>query len=175
MVGQKTAEPVAELNLTEMVEVELERLDLGTVSFYSPKEMTVGVSETVEAAVAKDVQEELGSRLRGQEAPEAEVAKLKASLKSELKGENFRIIPLDLEEQTIASDDISRWSWDVTPLKSGIRDLKLTVAVVVELPDGTIVQKDYPTIERRTGVELSLRHVVVYIIDRVSDFTENHQ
>ncbi len=169
IMGEETAEPEAELNLTEMVEAELEGLELGTISFYSPKDMTVGVSETVDAAIAKGFQEELLSKLRGRGVPELEIAKLNASLRSDLEGENFRIIPLDLDAE---SDSIGRWSWDVTPLKSGLYDLKLTVAVVAVLPDGTEVQKEYPAIERRTSVDLSLKHIVLYIVDRVSDFNE---
>ncbi len=169
MMGEETADPEAELNLTEMVEAELEGLELGTISFYSPKDMTVGVSETVDAAVAKGFQEELLSRLRGRGVSEQEIAKLNASLRSDLVGENFRIIPLDIDAE---SDGIARWSWDVTPLKSGLYDLKLTVAVVAVLPDGTEVQKEYPAIERRTSVDLSLKHIVLYIVDRVSDFNE---
>ena len=164
-------QPVSEeMNFSEMVEMELERLDLGTISFYSPKEMTVGVSAKAEAAVAKNVQNELEGRLEARGASEAEVAKLKVSMITDLQGDSFRIRSLDDEADSSTKKSIERWSWDVTPLKSGIYDLTLNVAVVVELSDGTEIRKDYPALQRRTGVDLSFRHIVFYIVDRVSNF-----
>ncbi len=159
-----------EMNFSEMVEMELELLDLGTISFYSPKDMTVGVSAKAEAAVAKNVQDELEGRLEARGASEAEVAKLKASMITDLQGDNFRIRSLDDEADSSTNKSIERWSWDVTPLKSGIYDLTLNVAVVVELSDGAEIRKDYPALQRRTGVDLSFRHIVFYIVDRVSNF-----
>ena len=159
-----------EMNFSEMVEMELERLDLGTISFYLPKEMTVGVSAKAEAAVAKNVQNELEGRLEARGASKAEVAKLKASMITSLQGDSFRIRSLDDEADSSTNKSIERWSWDVTPLKSGIYDLTLNVAVVVELSDGAEIRKDYPALQRRTGVDLSFRHIVFYIVDRVSNF-----
>lgn len=173
MKGEGTdSQPVLpEMNFSEMVEMEVERLDLGTVSFYSPKDMTVGVSEKVEAAIAKDVQNELKGSLEGLGAPEAEVAKLNLSIRSDLEGDNFRIQPLDDEFPFAANEGIARWSWYVTPIKSGVQDLSLHVAVVVDLSDGSQVRKEYPAIERRTSVDLSFGRIVLYLAERVSDFT----
>jgi parallel beta-helix repeat protein len=175
-MGDERIEPqpmLPGMNFSEMVNMEVERLDLGTVSFYSAKEMTVGVSEKVEAAIAKDVNEELAIRLEDLGASETEVAELNVSIRSNLEGENFVIEPLDDEVRWFeANDEISYWSWDVTPLKSGVQDLELHVAVVVAIPDGIIVQKEYPAVERRTGVDLSLGHIVLYLAERVSDFTK---
>ncbi|MDF0591842.1 right-handed parallel beta-helix repeat-containing protein [Candidatus Methanocrinis natronophilus] len=156
-----------EMNFSEMVSIELERLDLGTISFYSPKEMTVGVSAKVDAAVVKNVQDELKVRLEALGASEAEVSKLKASMISDLRGESFRIRYLDDESLSATNKSFERWSWDVTPIKSGLYDLTLNVALVVELSDGTEIRRDYPALQRRTGVDLSFRHIVFYIIDRV--------
>jgi parallel beta-helix repeat protein len=171
--GEETASTSVsdEMNFSEMVEVELERLDLDTVSFYSPKDMTVGVSEKVEAAIAKDVQGELAERLKGLGAPEGEVARLNVSIRSVLEGDSFLIKPHDDELQHAANEEISYWSWGVTPLKSGIQDLALHVTVVVELPDGSAVQREYKAIERRTGVDISFKHIVLYLAERVSDIS----
>lgn len=173
MTGGKKADlsPPSEMNLPEMAEAELEDLDLGTISFYSPKEMTVGASAKVEAAVAKDVQQELASGLRDRGVNEEEVAKLKVSVSSDLRGNSFRIQPIPMDPQ--ASDGISRWSWEVTPLKSGLHDLTLEVHAVVELDDGVLFRRDYPPVERRVGVDLSMRNVVLYIVDRVTDLAES--
>lgn len=158
-----------EMNFSEMVSMELERLDLGTISFYSPKDMTIGVSAKAEAAVAKNVQDELKVKLEALGASEAEVSKLKASVISDLRGESFRIRYLDDESLSATNKSVERWSWDVTPLKSGIYDLTLNVAVVVELSDGTEIRRDYPALQRRTGVDLSFRHIIFYIVNRVTN------
>ncbi len=160
-----------EMNFSEMVEMELELMDPGTISFYSPKDMTVGVSGKVEAAIDKDVSIELEERLTARGAPDAEVAKLKVSLISSLEGDNFHILPLDSEADIASSGGIARWAWEVTPLKSGLRDLTLKVAAVAELPDGAEIQKDYPAQKRMTRVDLSFRHIVFYLVDRVSGLT----
>lgn len=164
-------EELKEMNISEMADMELERLDLGTIAFYSPKEMTVGVSQKVEAAVAKDVQRELAEGIRGHGVSETEVAQIKASIIADLEGDNFLILPLDDDENSEVTEGISQWAWDVTPLKSGLWDLTLKVAVVVETSDGAEIRKDYPIQERRIGVDLSLRHIVLYLIDRVGGFT----
>lgn len=47
-------------------------------------------------------------------------------------GENFRIIPITPEEQIVENDQITKWEWDVTPLKEGNNKLKLTVDIIYE-------------------------------------------
>ncbi len=173
MGGEGTgSQPVPEeMNFSEMAEVEVDRLDLGTVSFYSAREMTVGVSETAEAAIAKDVQGVLKGRLEDLGASEAEVAGLSLSIKAVLEGEDFRIQPLDDGAASAAEGRIARWSWEVTPLKSGVQDLTLRILVVVDLPDGGQIEREHSPIERRVAVDLSFEHIVLYIVDRVADFT----
>ena len=160
-----------EMNFSELVEMELGLLDPGTISFYSPKDMTVGVSGKVEAAIDKNVSIEMEERLRARGAPDTEVAKLKVSIISSLEGDNFRILPLDSEADIASNGDIARWAWEVTPLKSGLRDLTLKVAAVAELPDGAEIRKEYPAQKRMARVDLSFRHIVLYLVDRVSGFT----
>jgi hypothetical protein len=79
-----------------------------------------------------------------------------AFMKVSLSGDGFRIDALHTEEQFVDSGDTpSQWAWNVTPLRTGRRFLRLTVAARIRFPgypDGT---KDVAVMERDIVVRVN--------------------
>ncbi len=75
-------------------------------------------------------------------------------MKVHLSGEDFKIMPLNEEEQFIEEKGFTEWAWEVTPQKSGTMKLHLQVTLRIRLPFGE-EKKDYPVIDREIYVQIN--------------------
>ena len=142
-------------DLSETVENELKKLTLGRILFNVPQEMKVGTKERVEVRIAKNFTENLSTGLRGHGIPQIEEIKVNTLMGVRLNGDNFDIKALSHEEQIVAGDGFTQWDWNVTPLKSGIQSLLLTVTLRIKIPNYGEERKDYPVFERRIKVKVN--------------------
>lgn len=142
-------------DLSKIVEDELKRLAPGRVLFNPPQEMKVGVKERVEVRITKTITEDLTVGLRGRGVPQIEEIKVGTLMKVRLMGDSFDMKALSHEEQVVAGEGFTQWDWDVTPLKSGIQTLLLTVTVRIKIPGYGEEKIDYPVFERQIKVKVS--------------------
>ena len=161
------------LNVSKIVEEELKYVDIGAVHFYPIQNMTVGVPTIVEVNITNDFEDDLKERLESRGLSPTNTNNLNTSIKVVLNGDNFYIRSLCDEVQFVTNEKFVQWRWGVTPLKSGLEDLFLGVSVVVSVPDGCQVCRDYPQFERQTCVELSYYKIILYMVDRVSGISSS--
>jgi len=147
--------PPAPPHLSEIVEDELKKLSPGRILFNPAQEMKVGVTERVEVRIAKTITEDLTVGLRGRGIPQIEEIRVGTFMKVHLTGDNFECRALSHEEQIVAGEGFTQWDWDVTPLKSGIQSLLLTVTVRIKIPNYGEERKDYPVFERWIKVKVN--------------------
>ena len=117
--------------------------------------MKVGVKERVEVRITQNITENLTVGLKGQGKPQIEQIKVGTFVRVRLIGANFDIVPLNSEEQIVGPDEFTQWSWDVTPLKSGLQDLHLTVSVRILIQDLPEQKKDLPVMDKWISVEVN--------------------
>jgi hypothetical protein len=144
-----------EPELSEIVENELKKLTIGRILFNVPQEMKVGTKERVEFRIAKNFTENLSTGLRGHGIPQIEEIKVNTLMGVRLNGDNFDIKALSHEEQIVTGDGFTQWDWDVTPLKSGIQRLLLSVTIRIKIPNYGEERKDYPVFERPIKVKVN--------------------
>lgn len=157
--------------VSEIIGTNMRRLAAGRIVFDTPKEMSVGESYPIEAAVThkflKDLSRSLGA------ASENGNLRLGDNITLHLKGNGFDIspvadsaigaeqeFPIDDSEDTkvIEEDSTASWEWSVKPEKSGFQTLLLTVEVAVEDEHFTEVLTEYPVFEKVVQVKSSFFH-----------------
>ncbi len=135
-----------------LAEAEVKKLADGYIYFGTPIEMTVGDTERLSVFICtKNFEKELNA-LKAKRNSDSKIEKIKVGtiMTSRLMGDNFKIESLSHEEQIVAG--ITLWEYSVTPLKSGIHTLLLSVTVKINIPGIGEKPKDYPVFERKIKV-----------------------
>jgi membrane-bound lytic murein transglycosylase D len=117
-------------------------VEKGEIVFQPAQEMTVGETQRVEIAIAKQIQEEVAKQIGKGNKVNIESITIGAVMKAQLRGDNFEIKQISEERQVLQSNDASeqlgegpsRWAWDVMPTESGNQKLTLTVDVRAPVP-----------------------------------------
>ncbi|HEX9443920.1 MAG TPA: hypothetical protein VGA73_07360 [Candidatus Binatia bacterium] len=134
---------------------ELGKLVASRIVFDASEQMRAGVKEKVEVRLAENLYEDFAKGLKdlGMD-QEFEIAS-GSSVKAALAGEGFDIRPAAEGEEPARSGVFAPWTWHVTPLKSGVQPLLLTVTVAIRVPGGADEKKDLPVITRAVTVSAS--------------------
>ena len=151
--------------MAKLVENEIKKLSPGKILFNPPRKMKVGLKERVEVRIAKTIEEDLTAGLRGRGVVEIEGIQVATFMKVRLKGDNFDIKTLSHEEQIITEKGFTHWAWDVTPLKSGILDLLLTVTVRIKIPNYADEKKDIDIFKRQIKVKVNPPYAIRKFIE----------
>jgi hypothetical protein len=105
----------------------------GCVACDFPKEMVVGILKRVEVNVARETTEELGRSLKTAGKLVKLDIRVSPKMKANLDGKkDFEIHRLCSDEQALL-DSYTQWAWEITPLRSGLKDLNLFMEVVLEI------------------------------------------
>lgn len=140
-----------------ILQKEIERLTIGKVTFNPPDTMKCGATERIEARIAKSIETDLITTLKGRGIPQIEKFKISELMKVRLSGDDFTIAPLNEEEQLIAGTGYTEWAWDVTPQKSGKKVLHLHITLRIRLPFGE-EKRDHPVLDREVIIKVSPFH-----------------
>jgi hypothetical protein len=158
--------------VSEIIGKNMRRLAAGRIVFDIPKEMSVGESYPIEAAVTHKFLKDLSQSV-GAAGGENGNLRLGDNITLHLKGNGFDIspvtdstigtgqeFPIDDSEDTkiLEEDGTASWEWNVKPEKSGFQTLLLTVEVAVEDEHFTEVLTEYPVFEKVIQVKSSFFH-----------------
>lgn len=147
--------------IARIIDEEIGKLPTGTIVYNPPKEMTVGISERVEARISREeFHEELIQGLKGRGVPKVEDIEVGTAMKVRLIGDKFNILSLSDEEQLVASSKYTQWAWDVIPLKAGSQVLHLSVTVIVPIPGHGDRQRTWPVIDKEINVKVNATHTM---------------
>lgn len=151
--SNNTANNAIAVDYSLIIEEQIKSLKQGQILFNPAKQMKVGVTEIVEARIAKEINEHIAKGLQGRGVPQVEQIKVGTFMKVHLGGDEFEIkLRSNSEEQLIANEGFTTWEWDVTPHKGGPHTLLLTVTVRLKLPNGKEETQDYPVFRRPIDV-----------------------
>ena len=144
----------------ELFKKEIEKLSSGRILFNPREKMKVGVKERVDVRITKNITDNLTEGLIGSGEPQIEEIEVGTFMMAKLTGDNFYINPLSSEEQVVRPVGFTEWSWDVTPLKSGIQELHLTVTVRILIPDQDEQKIDWDVLDKRISVEVNSLYTI---------------
>ncbi len=150
-----TATPQPPQDPAAMVQAEFSRLAAGRIMYNPPEEMTEGERERVEVRITQNMTAPLTEGLKGSGAPRIEQIPVASFMKVRLTSDSFDITPVSSEEQIVAGDTYTQWTWDVVPQKSGTHALILVVTARVKLAGFSDEQRDLDIIEREINVRVN--------------------
>jgi hypothetical protein len=152
----------AAVDLGALISQEINSLTTGRLAYNPPDEMVLGETVRVTARIAKDGAgaSDITSNMPGAGEPTVEPIKVGTFMKARLSGDGFDIEALSNEEQLVASDTFTEWSWDVTPRIGGERRLSLLVTVRLNVPGMGEEQRDYPVKDSAVSVRVTPAYAV---------------
>jgi len=132
---------------------ELEKLAAAHVLLDVPDRMMAGSRAKVEVRLADELRGEFIKSLQDLGMANAEEIASASSFRAQLSGDGFKIeTPPSDDEKTIGTG-AAAWSWDVAPMRPGVRSLALTLAARVKVPGGGEEEREMPPIMRKVTVE----------------------
>jgi hypothetical protein len=151
----------------ETVSTELEDPAKGILAYSVPTIMKVGKSYSVKLRISKE--KDKISLIRNRESNSfqkdtnysvtIESVRVEPLMTAELFGEakSFEINLLSTELQSIEDRGFTEWEWQVVPIKSGVKFLKLTVRVRVKAED-TVVFKDITVFDKEIKIKSNISY-----------------
>jgi hypothetical protein len=159
-----TSTPVSEtgVDLGALIAQQINSLATGRLAYNPPSEMVLGETVRVAARIDKDAAgtTDITSTMPGTSQPTVEPIKVGTFMKARLSGDGFDIRPLSNEEQLVAGDTFTEWSWDVTPRVGGEHKLSLLVTVRLNVPGMGEEQRDYPVKDSAVNVRVTPAYAI---------------
>ena len=131
---------------------ELEKLVAGRVVLDTPERIRTGATLRIEARLAENLREDFIKSLKDLGMANADAIAEASVVKASLSGDGFQVAaPAD--DVKALSADAPSWSWEVTPVRSGLQPIVLILTARVKVPGGGEEEKDFPAVTRQVTVE----------------------
>jgi hypothetical protein len=119
----------AKLDRFRVIDRILEQLPVGNIAFNAPE--AIGIDDTASIqlvlALGKSV-EELKQMVEAEGEKQGASIKVSNQMEARLTGPHFQIHAVTPEIQGITTDEVTKWAWEVKPLKDGPQKLHLTLS-----------------------------------------------
>jgi hypothetical protein len=139
----------------------LQPIQTGSVLWNIPDEMRVGERERIEIRVgdAKVAEAQLLAGLRGRGLPQIDTLEVSRLMRVTLVSDDkdFSVQALSNLDQYIREAQVARWDFDITPLRSGQRTLRILVSIRVRV-EGKDELIDLPSYECDVHVRVAPFH-----------------
>ncbi len=143
------------------------KLGIGSVAFNAPETLARGETAGIELLLSPDQSvNQLKAKIT--EAGSREGARVQISdyMRAELTGRSFAIVRIGNEGQLVLPGRTTRWAWDITPTRTGVLHLHLTLTAVLRI-DGEDRELDIETFDRTLTIRVALSV-------RVKDFVHDN-
>ncbi len=150
-----------------LIDEMLSRLEWGNIVFNAPKLMRFKETETIELLLSNSMSEpQLRAEL--EKVTEVDSARVRISnrMEARLSGKGFQIEALVPETQSISSEGVAKWKWDVTATGGGSQHLHLTLSAIL-----TVSGRDTPFVIRTYDRYIAVK---ITLVQRFSSFFAEH-
>lgn len=128
----------------------------GQIAFHTPTTMRLNQKERVHVRISKRFLSDMLESMPEKEFSLVDTVLVGDIMLVKLLGDDFKISSFDDEEQGVTDDAYTQWEFEVTPLKSGVRDLYLKVGMVYNVPGLGNTKKYLPVYEKQISVEVNV-------------------
>jgi hypothetical protein len=157
------------------MQLEIDRavqsLATGKIAFESPLKMKLNETKVVEVRIAEKLNQDLTGGLATSGHVQVEDIKVGPLMAATLKGSAFQITSITKEEQVIASDSPTPWSWSIRPLDWGKQTLYLDVCVRLQLRNQREERRCSPVYQRDVVVEVAPIYAATHFINNNATWT----
>ena len=114
----------------------LKKLPIGRVVFNVPPTLKLGEVAVIHVALSlQETHKQLEERITEIGVIEGGELSVSDDMRATLTGADFEILPLLDERQAVSAEDTTEWLWQVKPVVTGVRLLKLTLYAFVSVGD----------------------------------------
>ena len=108
------------------------QLHRGAVAFNVPERLGRGETAQIEFLVApKQTADQLKNRITQPGARRGRAVQVSNYMRAELTGSSFDITRIGDAEKLVLAGRKTRWAWDITPRRTGVLKLHLTLTAIV--------------------------------------------
>ena len=151
----------------DIVDTLLRRLHWGNIAFDTPTTMEYDQSHILELLLSPTLSVvQLQAQLERDADAETASVRISNRMEADLTGRGFAIEALTPSLQAVASTQVTRWRWQVTPTSHGSQQLHLALSAVIQI-EGRDTPLVVRTFDRTIEVDIGLPQ-------RVSGFVEKH-
>jgi len=152
-----------QLNLSDIDHL-LQRLATGNVAFNTPKTMTLEETYGLYLLLSptksiQELEQEIQQRIAGNQALEGATIKIAPQMEARLTGQDFEIKAVTPEVLAVSGKQETRWQWDVTPTKQGIRTLHLTLSAMLSINNSSTLRA-IQTFDKTIEVQITVKQRV---------------
>lgn len=127
---------------------------MGLIAFHPPTTMELEQRYRIQVKISKDLQADLVKQLSITNGIQDSILVGEIMI-VRLQGDNFKITPLDEEEQGVLDVGYTQWEFDVMPLSSGNQKLFVRAGIVYHVPNLGPTKKFFPVYEKEINIEIS--------------------
>ena len=113
----------------------------------------------------EQLEQELQQRISGNQGLEGATIKIAPEMEARLTGQDFEIKAVTPEILAVSGMDETRWQWDVTPTKQGIRTLHLTLSAILSINNHSSLRA-VQTFDKSINVAVTVRERVTGFVSR---------
>jgi hypothetical protein len=136
--------------LKEEVAETFRHLASKLIHFTPPDKMRLGLPLTLECHATKSLAQDLTVGMKERGLPEFEDVRVENVLGLSLRSEAFAV---ESREQASPASGGFRWTWQVTPRKTGTHLLQLIANVKIQIPMSSAALREYVVIEKNIAVK----------------------
>ena len=118
----------AALSQFQVIDRILDKLPVGNIAFNAPASIYLDKTASIELilSLSKPI-EELKQMIEAEGEKQGESIKVSNQMEARLTGPYFQIHAVTPESQAIPSNEVTKWQWEVKPVKAGQQKLHLTL------------------------------------------------
>jgi hypothetical protein len=151
----------------ELVDQSLRELDWGNIAFNAPASMRYARPQAVELLLSPSLSvADLQAQLQQKVGAESTRVKISNRMEAQLTGSGFAIEAQEPDLQAVTSQQITRWTWKVTPTGHARQALHLTLSAHIDVSG-----RDAPLVVRTFDREIQVN---ITIPQRVSGFIQKN-
>ncbi len=143
-------------------EQQLQSLVQGHVLFDPPDRMRLGQRETVEVRISRNVTDDLQRNLKG--GGKVQVSDLQVgpfmTVNLQSRDGGLEVKPHNPEDQFVASQEFTQWSYDIRALRVGETTLLLNVGVRLKFDKGNEERRYLPAFDKQIVIAVNLPYTV---------------
>jgi hypothetical protein len=164
-VTTRGAAKTAKSDQFKVIDRILEKLPLGNMAFNAPAAININATASIQLilSLSKPVAE-LKQMIKAEGEKQGESIKVSDQMEARLTGAHFQIYAVTPESQAIASKEVTKWVWEVKPLKAGRQMLHLTLTAEFNV-DGHPTKRMIRTFDKNIEVNITL-------VQKATDFFE---
>jgi hypothetical protein len=150
----------------KVVDRILEKMQLGNIAFNVPSSMNLAETSLVQLVLSLEKPiEELKQIIEAQGEREGARIRVSKRMEARLTGTDFQITAITPECQAIAGNELTKWKWEIKPVKPGHSRLHLTLNAFLTV-EGISTARTVCTFDKYIDVNVTLHQKAIDFIGK---------